>query len=38
VDGAVTVQGIGLVSCQMVRAIAVDSEGVDLIARIKADP
>jgi MiaB/RimO family radical SAM methylthiotransferase len=38
VDGSVTVQGIGLVSGQMVRAVAVDSEGVDLIARIKAGP
>ncbi|MCT9932874.1 30S ribosomal protein S12 methylthiotransferase RimO [Planotetraspora sp. A-T 1434] len=36
VDGAVTVQGIGLVSGQIVQAVAVDSEGVDLIARIKA--
>lgn len=38
VDGAVTVQGIGLVPGQIVRAVAVDSEGVDLIARIKAGP
>jgi ribosomal protein S12 methylthiotransferase RimO len=38
VDGSVTVQGIGLVPGQMVRAVAVDSEGVDLIARIKAGP
>ncbi|ETK35801.1 30S ribosomal protein S12 methylthiotransferase RimO [Microbispora corallina] len=36
VDGAVTVQGIGLVPGQIVQAVAVDSEGVDLIARIKA--
>ncbi|GAB1816897.1 30S ribosomal protein S12 methylthiotransferase RimO [Herbidospora sp. RD11066] len=36
VDGSVTVQGIGLVPGQIVRAVAVDSEGVDLIARIKA--
>ncbi|GAA1016887.1 ribosomal protein S12 methylthiotransferase RimO [Acrocarpospora pleiomorpha] len=36
VDGAVTVQGIGLLPGQIVRAVAVDSEGVDLIARIKA--
>jgi ribosomal protein S12 methylthiotransferase len=38
VDGSVTVQGIGLVRGQIVRAIVVDSEGVDLIARIKAGP
>ncbi|WP_343950635.1 30S ribosomal protein S12 methylthiotransferase RimO [Nonomuraea longicatena] len=38
VDGSVTVQGIGLVPGQIVRAIAVDAEGVDLIARIKASP
>jgi tRNA A37 methylthiotransferase MiaB len=38
VDGSVTVQGIGLVPGQIVRAVAVDAEGVDLIARIKADP
>ncbi|MER5424823.1 30S ribosomal protein S12 methylthiotransferase RimO [Streptosporangium roseum] len=36
VDGSVTVQGIGLVPGQIVRAVVVDSEGVDLIARIKA--
>ncbi len=36
VDGSVTVRGIGLVPGQIVRAVAVDSEGVDLIARIKA--
>ncbi|MEV4186290.1 30S ribosomal protein S12 methylthiotransferase RimO [Streptosporangium canum] len=35
-DGSVTVQGIGLVPGQIVRAVVVDSEGVDLIARIKA--
>ncbi|WP_214322230.1 30S ribosomal protein S12 methylthiotransferase RimO [Nonomuraea sediminis] len=38
VDGSVTVQGIGLVPGQIVRAVVVDAEGVDLIARIKADP
>ncbi|MBB2912241.1 ribosomal protein S12 methylthiotransferase RimO [Streptosporangium becharense] len=38
VDGCVTVQGIGLVTGQIVRAVVVDSEGVDLIARIKAAP
>ncbi|MEO3872331.1 30S ribosomal protein S12 methylthiotransferase RimO [Nonomuraea sp. B12E4] len=38
VDGSVTVQGIGLVRGQVVRALVVDSEGVDLIARIKAGP
>ncbi|MFI7109095.1 30S ribosomal protein S12 methylthiotransferase RimO [Nonomuraea sp. NPDC050227] len=38
VDGSVTVQGIGLVKGQIVRAVAVDAEGVDLIARIKASP
>ncbi|MEV4893165.1 radical SAM protein, partial [Nonomuraea sp. NPDC055795] len=38
VDGSVTVQGIGLVPGQIVRAVAVDAEGVDLIARIKAGP
>ncbi|GII89870.1 30S ribosomal protein S12 methylthiotransferase RimO [Sinosporangium siamense] len=38
VDGSVTVQGIGLVPGQMVRAVVVDSEGADLIARIKAGP
>ncbi|MGI5491706.1 30S ribosomal protein S12 methylthiotransferase RimO [Microtetraspora malaysiensis] len=38
VDGSVTVQGIGLVPGQIVPAVAVDSEGVDLIARIKAGP
>ncbi|MBO3746526.1 30S ribosomal protein S12 methylthiotransferase RimO [Streptosporangiaceae bacterium NEAU-GS5] len=38
VDGSVTVQGIGLVPGQIVRAVAVDAEGVDLIARIKARP
>ncbi|MEV4806692.1 30S ribosomal protein S12 methylthiotransferase RimO [Nonomuraea sp. NPDC049421] len=38
VDGSVTVQGIGLVKGQIVRAVAVDAEGVDLIARIKAGP
>ncbi|MFI6325878.1 30S ribosomal protein S12 methylthiotransferase RimO [Nonomuraea sp. NPDC050556] len=38
VDGSVTVQGIGLVPGQIVRAIVVDAEGVDLIARIKAGP
>ncbi|WP_344857122.1 30S ribosomal protein S12 methylthiotransferase RimO [Planomonospora alba] len=38
VDGCVTVQGIGLVPGQIVRAVVVDSEGVDLIARIKAAP
>ncbi|MFG1943536.1 30S ribosomal protein S12 methylthiotransferase RimO [Nonomuraea sp. NPDC048826] len=36
VDGSVTVQGIGLVPGQLVRAMVVDAEGVDLIARIKA--
>jgi ribosomal protein S12 methylthiotransferase RimO len=36
VDGSVTVQGIGLVRGQIVRAVVVDAEGVDLIARIKA--
>ncbi|GAA4047039.1 30S ribosomal protein S12 methylthiotransferase RimO [Nonomuraea soli] len=36
VDGSVTVQGIGLLPGQIVRATVVDSEGVDLIARIKA--
>ncbi|HLU70623.1 MAG TPA: 30S ribosomal protein S12 methylthiotransferase RimO [Nonomuraea sp.] len=36
VDGSVTVQGIGLVPGQLVRATVVDAEGVDLIARIKA--
>ncbi|RVX38087.1 SSU ribosomal protein S12P methylthiotransferase [Nonomuraea polychroma] len=38
VDGSVTVQGIGLVRGQIVRAVVVDAEGVDLIARIKASP
>ncbi|SDG15481.1 ribosomal protein S12 methylthiotransferase RimO [Sinosporangium album] len=38
VDGSVTVQGIGLVPGQIVRAVVVDSEGADLIARIKAGP
>ncbi|MEV0166483.1 30S ribosomal protein S12 methylthiotransferase RimO [Nonomuraea fuscirosea] len=38
VDGSVTVQGIGLVKGQIVRAVVVDAEGVDLIARIKAGP
>ncbi|MET9337572.1 MULTISPECIES: 30S ribosomal protein S12 methylthiotransferase RimO [unclassified Nonomuraea] len=38
VDGSVTVQGIGLVPGQIVRAVVVDAEGVDLIARIKAGP
>ncbi|MEW9547887.1 30S ribosomal protein S12 methylthiotransferase RimO [Nonomuraea sp. NPDC050783] len=38
VDGSVTVQGIGLVKGQVVRAVVVDAEGVDLIARIKAGP
>ncbi|WP_214412970.1 30S ribosomal protein S12 methylthiotransferase RimO [Sphaerisporangium fuscum] len=38
VDGSVTVQGIGLVPGQIVRATVVDAEGVDLIARIKASP
>ncbi|MEU1728254.1 MULTISPECIES: 30S ribosomal protein S12 methylthiotransferase RimO [unclassified Nonomuraea] len=38
VDGSVTVQGIGLVKGQIVRAVVVDAEGVDLIARIKASP
>ena len=38
VDGSVTVQGIGLAPGQIVRAVAVDAEGVDLIARIKAGP
>ncbi|WP_344940487.1 30S ribosomal protein S12 methylthiotransferase RimO [Sphaerisporangium flaviroseum] len=38
VDGSVTVQGIGLVPGQIVRATVVDAEGVDLIARIKAGP
>jgi ribosomal protein S12 methylthiotransferase RimO len=38
VDGSVTVQGIGLVPGQLVQAVAVDAEGVDLIARIKAGP
>ncbi|WP_084959439.1 30S ribosomal protein S12 methylthiotransferase RimO [Thermoactinospora rubra] len=38
VDGSVTVQGIGLVPGQLVRAVVVDAEGVDLIARIKAGP
>ncbi|MFB9882878.1 30S ribosomal protein S12 methylthiotransferase RimO [Planobispora siamensis] len=38
VDGSVTVQGIGLVPGQIVRAVVVDSEGVDLIARIKVAP
>ncbi|MFI7451209.1 30S ribosomal protein S12 methylthiotransferase RimO [Nonomuraea sp. NPDC049714] len=38
VDGSVTVQGIGLVRGQIVRAVVVDAEGVDLIARIKAGP
>ncbi|GAA4523341.1 30S ribosomal protein S12 methylthiotransferase RimO [Nonomuraea ferruginea] len=36
VDGSVTVQGIGLVPGELVRAMVVDAEGVDLIARIKA--
>ncbi|GAA4581974.1 30S ribosomal protein S12 methylthiotransferase RimO [Planotetraspora phitsanulokensis] len=36
VDGSVTVQGIGLIPGQIVQAVVVDSEGVDLIARIKA--
>jgi ribosomal protein S12 methylthiotransferase len=38
VDGSVTVQGIGLAPGRFVRAVAVDAEGVDLIARIKAGP
>jgi ribosomal protein S12 methylthiotransferase RimO len=38
VDGSVTVQGIGLAPGQFVQAVAVDAEGVDLIARIKAGP
>jgi ribosomal protein S12 methylthiotransferase len=38
VDGAVTIQGIGLVPGQIVPAVVVDAEGVDLIARIKAGP
>ncbi|MFI6812176.1 30S ribosomal protein S12 methylthiotransferase RimO [Nonomuraea sp. NPDC050328] len=38
VDGSVTVQGIGLLPGQIVRAVVVDAEGVDLIARIKAGP
>ncbi|MEO3883945.1 30S ribosomal protein S12 methylthiotransferase RimO [Nonomuraea sp. B5E05] len=38
VDGSVTVQGIGLVRGEIVRAVVVDAEGVDLIARIKASP
>ncbi|MFC0861342.1 30S ribosomal protein S12 methylthiotransferase RimO [Sphaerimonospora cavernae] len=38
VDGSVTVRGIGLVPGQIVQAVAVDSEGADLIARIKAGP
>jgi ribosomal protein S12 methylthiotransferase RimO len=38
VDGSVTVQGIGLAIGRMVHAVAVDAEGVDLIARIKAGP
>ncbi|MCA2183058.1 30S ribosomal protein S12 methylthiotransferase RimO [Nonomuraea glycinis] len=38
VDGSCTVQGIGLVRGQIVRAVVVDAEGVDLIARIKAGP
>ncbi|GAA3474892.1 30S ribosomal protein S12 methylthiotransferase RimO [Nonomuraea roseola] len=38
VDGSVTVQGIGLVPGQIVRAAVMDAEGVDLIARIKAGP
>ncbi|GGK83146.1 ribosomal protein S12 methylthiotransferase RimO [Sphaerisporangium melleum] len=38
VDGSVTVQGIGLLPGQIVRATVVDAEGVDLIARIKAGP
>ncbi|MEV5414363.1 30S ribosomal protein S12 methylthiotransferase RimO [Thermopolyspora sp. NPDC052614] len=38
VDGSVTVQGIGLAPGRLVRAVAVDAEGVDLIARIKAGP
>ncbi|TDD20619.1 30S ribosomal protein S12 methylthiotransferase RimO [Nonomuraea diastatica] len=38
VDGSVTVQGIGLVRGEIVRAVVVDAEGVDLIARIKAGP
>src|SRR5690606_3273304 len=38
VDGSVTVQGIGLVPGQFVRAVAVDAEGVDLIAKVKAGP
>ncbi|MDF5754024.1 30S ribosomal protein S12 methylthiotransferase RimO [Spongiactinospora sp. TRM90649] len=38
VDGSVTVQGIGLTPGQIVRAVVVDAEGVDLIARIKAGP
>ncbi|MEU4542829.1 30S ribosomal protein S12 methylthiotransferase RimO [Nonomuraea dietziae] len=38
VDGSVTVQGIGLVPGQIVRAVVMDAEGVDLIARIKAGP
>ncbi|NUR88585.1 MAG: 30S ribosomal protein S12 methylthiotransferase RimO [Nonomuraea sp.] len=38
VDGSVTVQGIGLVAGQIVRAVVVDAEGVDLIARVKASP
>ncbi|WP_055481605.1 30S ribosomal protein S12 methylthiotransferase RimO [Sphaerimonospora mesophila] len=38
VDGSVTVQGIGLVPGRIVQAVAVDAEGVDLIARIKAGP
>ena len=36
--GSVTVQGIGLVPGEIVRAVVVDAEGVDLIARIKAGP
>ncbi|PZG56733.1 30S ribosomal protein S12 methylthiotransferase RimO [Spongiactinospora gelatinilytica] len=38
VDGSVTVQGIGLRPGEIVRAVVVDAEGVDLIARIKAGP
>ena len=38
VDGSVTVQGIGLAPGQFVRAVAVDAEGVDLIAKVKAGP
>jgi ribosomal protein S12 methylthiotransferase RimO len=38
VDGSVTVQADGLARGQIVRAVVVDAEGVDLIARVKAGP